>query len=81
MLVIYTRIVNSASTEPASVTTLCCPIPVQATNLDSNGSSPRESKEPKENRVRSMASQLLAKFESKQSHTFRRTQVISKQGQ
>lgn len=49
----------------------------EATNLSSNGSSPRESQEPKENKVRSMASQLLAKFENKQSHTIRKTQIAS----
>ncbi|XP_075878793.1 F-actin-monooxygenase mical2b isoform X2 [Nelusetta ayraudi] len=49
----------------------------EATNLSSNGSSPRESQEPKENKVRSMASQLLAKFENKQSHTIRKTQSSS----
>ncbi|TKS70175.1 [F-actin]-methionine sulfoxide oxidase MICAL2 [Collichthys lucidus] len=42
----------------------------KATNLSSNGSSVRESQEPKENKVRSMATQLLAKFESKPSHPF-----------
>ncbi|XP_010743095.3 F-actin-monooxygenase MICAL2 isoform X4 [Larimichthys crocea] len=46
----------------------------EATNLSSNGSSVRESQEPKENKVRSMATQLLAKFESKPSHPVRRTQ-------
>uniref|UniRef100_A0A4W6G0F8 F-actin monooxygenase n=1 Tax=Lates calcarifer TaxID=8187 RepID=A0A4W6G0F8_LATCA len=40
-----------------------------ATNLSSNGSSVREEREPKENKVRSMATQLLAKFESSPSYT------------
>ncbi|XP_041638774.1 F-actin-monooxygenase MICAL2-like isoform X2 [Cheilinus undulatus] len=35
----------------------------EATNLSSNGSPVRESPEPKENKVRSMATQLIAKFE------------------
>uniref|UniRef100_A0A8D3BJ74 F-actin monooxygenase n=1 Tax=Scophthalmus maximus TaxID=52904 RepID=A0A8D3BJ74_SCOMX len=38
-----------------------------ATNLSSNGSSVREGRDPKENKVRSMATQLLAKFENKPS--------------
>ncbi|XP_031701989.1 F-actin-monooxygenase MICAL2 isoform X2 [Anarrhichthys ocellatus] len=46
----------------------------EATNLSSNGSAVQEDREPKENRVRSMATQLLAKFESTQSHTVRRKQ-------
>ncbi|XP_071344619.1 F-actin-monooxygenase MICAL2 isoform X2 [Trachinotus anak] len=46
----------------------------EATNLSSNGSSVREGQDPKENKVRSMATQLLAKFESAPSHTVRRTQ-------
>ncbi|XP_054464419.1 F-actin-monooxygenase MICAL2 isoform X1 [Anoplopoma fimbria] len=46
----------------------------EATNLSSNGSAVRESPEPRENKVRSMASQLLAKFESSPSYTVRRTQ-------
>ncbi|XP_074522433.1 F-actin-monooxygenase mical2b isoform X4 [Halichoeres trimaculatus] len=45
----------------------------EATNLSSNGSTVRESREPKENKVRSMASQLQAKFESSPT-TVRRTQ-------
>ncbi|XP_034536314.1 F-actin-monooxygenase MICAL2 isoform X2 [Notolabrus celidotus] len=45
----------------------------EATNLSSNGSAVRESPEPKENKVRSMATQLLAKFESSPT-TIRRTQ-------
>uniref|UniRef100_A0A7N8XDD0 F-actin monooxygenase n=1 Tax=Mastacembelus armatus TaxID=205130 RepID=A0A7N8XDD0_9TELE len=39
-----------------------------ATNLSSNGSSVREGRDPKENKVRSMATQLLAKFESTPSY-------------
>ncbi|XP_076584548.1 F-actin-monooxygenase mical2b isoform X3 [Chaetodon auriga] len=46
----------------------------EATNLSSNGSSVREAREPKENKVRSMATQLLAKFESTPSYTARRPQ-------
>ncbi|XP_041803216.1 F-actin-monooxygenase MICAL2 isoform X4 [Chelmon rostratus] len=46
----------------------------EATNLSSNGSSVREGREPMENKVRSMATQLLAKFESTPSYTPRRTQ-------
>lgn len=46
----------------------------EATNLSSNGSAVREDREPKENKVRSMATQLLAKFESTPSYTVRRTQ-------
>ncbi|XP_056236773.1 F-actin-monooxygenase mical2b isoform X4 [Seriola aureovittata] len=46
----------------------------EATNLSSNGSSVREGLDPKENKVRSMATQLLAKFESTPSYTVRRTQ-------
>uniref|UniRef100_UPI0037E8CE56 F-actin-monooxygenase MICAL2 isoform X2 n=1 Tax=Semicossyphus pulcher TaxID=241346 RepID=UPI0037E8CE56 len=45
----------------------------EATNLSSNGSPVRESREPKENKVRSMATQLLAKFESSPP-TIRKTQ-------
>ncbi|XP_020481594.2 F-actin-monooxygenase MICAL2 isoform X5 [Labrus bergylta] len=45
----------------------------EATNLSSNGSPVRESLEPKENKVRSMASQLLAKFEGSPT-TVRKTQ-------
>ncbi|XP_074522431.1 F-actin-monooxygenase mical2b isoform X2 [Halichoeres trimaculatus] len=48
----------------------------EATNLSSNGSTVRESREPKENKVRSMASQLQAKFESSPT-TVRRTQSDS----
>ncbi|XP_045889361.1 F-actin-monooxygenase MICAL2 isoform X1 [Micropterus dolomieu] len=46
----------------------------EATNLSSNGPSVPEGKEPKENKVRSMATQLLAKFESTPSYTVRKTQ-------
>ncbi|XP_034417397.1 F-actin-monooxygenase MICAL2 isoform X4 [Cyclopterus lumpus] len=46
----------------------------EATNLSSNGSAVREDREPKENKVRSMATQLLAKFESTPSYTVRRKQ-------
>ncbi|XP_029353532.1 F-actin-monooxygenase MICAL2 isoform X5 [Echeneis naucrates] len=46
----------------------------EATNLSSKGPSDREGRDPKENKVRSMATQLLAKFESTPSHTIRRTQ-------
>ncbi|XP_035483430.1 F-actin-monooxygenase mical2b isoform X5 [Scophthalmus maximus] len=46
----------------------------EATNLSSNGSSVREGRDPKENKVRSMATQLLAKFENKPSSTVRKTQ-------
>ncbi|XP_038557877.1 F-actin-monooxygenase MICAL2 isoform X7 [Micropterus salmoides] len=47
----------------------------EATNLSSNGPSVPEGKEPKENKVRSMATQLLAKFESTPSYTVRKTQT------
>ncbi|XP_023187920.1 F-actin-monooxygenase MICAL2 isoform X5 [Xiphophorus maculatus] len=46
----------------------------EATNMRSNGSSVQHEREPKENKVRSMASQLQAKFESKNSYTFQKTQ-------
>ncbi|XP_070821164.1 F-actin-monooxygenase mical2b isoform X2 [Chaetodon trifascialis] len=46
----------------------------EATNLSSNGPSVREAREPKENKVRSMATQLLAKFESTPSYITRRPQ-------
>ncbi|XP_053283541.1 F-actin-monooxygenase mical2b isoform X1 [Pleuronectes platessa] len=49
----------------------------EATNLSSNGSSVREGQEPKENKVRSISTQLLAKFENKPSHAVRRTQSCS----
>ncbi|XP_029986685.1 F-actin-monooxygenase MICAL2 isoform X2 [Sphaeramia orbicularis] len=45
----------------------------EATNLASNGSSVRDGSEPKENKVRSMATQLLARFESSPNqHTIRK---------
>lgn len=44
----------------------------EATNLSSNGSAAQDGLEPKENKVRSMASQLLAKFENKPNCTIRR---------
>ncbi|KAM9861060.1 F-actin-monooxygenase mical2b isoform 2-T2 [Aulostomus maculatus] len=44
----------------------------EATNLASNGSSAREEPEPKENKVRSMATQLLAKFEGTPNHILRK---------
>lgn len=47
----------------------------QATNLSSNGSLTRE---PRENKVRSMATQLLAKFESTPRYTVRNSQVNKK---
>lgn len=47
----------------------------QATNLSSNGSLPRDTREPTENKVRSMATQLLAKFESTPRYTVRNSQV------
>nr|XP_046243432.1 F-actin-monooxygenase MICAL2 isoform X7 [Scatophagus argus] len=46
----------------------------EATNLSSNGSSLREDREPRENKVRSMATQLLAKFENTPSYNVRKTQ-------
>ncbi|XP_032370233.1 F-actin-monooxygenase MICAL2 isoform X7 [Etheostoma spectabile] len=46
----------------------------EATNLSSNGSAVRDDQEPKENKVRSMATQLLAKFESTPSSTIRKKQ-------
>ncbi|XP_062241198.1 F-actin-monooxygenase mical2b isoform X5 [Platichthys flesus] len=49
----------------------------EATNLSSNGSSVREGQEPRENKVRSISTQLLAKFENKPSHAVRRTQSCS----
>uniref|UniRef100_A0A3P8N919 F-actin monooxygenase n=1 Tax=Astatotilapia calliptera TaxID=8154 RepID=A0A3P8N919_ASTCA len=45
-----------------------------ATNLASNGSTVRDRPDPKENKVRSMATQLLAKFENKPNYTIRKTQ-------
>lgn len=47
----------------------------KATNLSSNSTLIGESQEPEENKVRSMAKQLLAKFENKPNYTLRRTQV------
>lgn len=52
---------------------ICCLS--QATNLSSNGSLVQDPREPKENRVRSMATQLLAKFESTPSHSVQNSQV------
>ncbi|XP_014843087.1 PREDICTED: protein-methionine sulfoxide oxidase MICAL2-like isoform X5 [Poecilia mexicana] len=49
----------------------------EATNMRSNGSSLQHEREPKENKVRSMASQLQAKFENKSSYTFQKTQGSS----
>ncbi|XP_056269161.1 F-actin-monooxygenase mical2b isoform X3 [Pseudoliparis swirei] len=46
----------------------------EATNMSSNGSAVPEDREPKENKVRSMATQLLAKFENTASYTVRRKQ-------
>uniref|UniRef100_A0A669CR76 F-actin monooxygenase n=1 Tax=Oreochromis niloticus TaxID=8128 RepID=A0A669CR76_ORENI len=46
----------------------------EATNLASNGSTVRDRPDPKENKVRSMATQLLAKFENKPNYTIRKTQ-------
>ncbi|KAF7211990.1 F-actin-monooxygenase MICAL2 isoform X2 [Nothobranchius furzeri] len=46
----------------------------EATNLSSNGSTQRDERDPKENKVRSMATQLLAKFESKNNFTIHKTQ-------
>lgn len=50
----------------------------QATNLSNNSSLLQETREPKENRVRSMATQLLAKFGSTPSYTVRNLQVKKK---
>lgn len=50
----------------------------QATNLSSNGSLLKDTREPKENRVRSMATQLLAKFESTPGYTVRNSRVKKK---
>ncbi|KAF7211994.1 F-actin-monooxygenase MICAL2 isoform X5 [Nothobranchius furzeri] len=49
----------------------------EATNLSSNGSTQRDERDPKENKVRSMATQLLAKFESKNNFTIHKTQGSS----
>ncbi|XP_033972981.1 F-actin-monooxygenase MICAL2 isoform X2 [Trematomus bernacchii] len=48
----------------------------EATNLSSNGSPVRDDQEPKENKVRSISTQLLAKFESspRPSYSIRKTQ-------
>ncbi|XP_051800738.1 F-actin-monooxygenase MICAL2 isoform X1 [Acanthochromis polyacanthus] len=46
----------------------------EATNLSSNGSAVRDGRDPKENKVRSMATQLLAKFENTPNYTVRKTQ-------
>lgn len=43
--------------------------------MASNGSTVRDRPDPKENKVRSMATQLLAKFENKPNYTIRKTQV------
>ncbi|XP_041838975.1 F-actin-monooxygenase MICAL2 isoform X3 [Melanotaenia boesemani] len=51
----------------------------EATNLSSNGASVRDDQDPKENKVRSMATQLQAKFENKTSYTIRKTQSGSVQ--
>lgn len=58
--------------------TFCFFVSCQATNLSSNGSLPQDGREPRENRVRSMATQLLAKFESTPSYTVRNSQVKRK---
>ncbi|KAK2854021.1 hypothetical protein Q5P01_006682 [Channa striata] len=49
----------------------------EATNLSSNGSTVQERQDPKENKVRSMATQLLAKFESTPNYTIRKPQSQS----
>ncbi|XP_058485125.1 F-actin-monooxygenase mical2b isoform X6 [Solea solea] len=46
----------------------------EAADVSSNGCAVPDTQEPKENRVRSISSQLLAKFESKPSNAIRRTQ-------
>ncbi|KAK1891911.1 [F-actin]-monooxygenase MICAL2 [Dissostichus eleginoides] len=48
----------------------------EATNLSSNGSPVRDDQEPKENKVRSISTQLLAKFESspRPSYSIRKAQ-------
>ncbi|XP_068598071.1 F-actin-monooxygenase MICAL2 [Brachionichthys hirsutus] len=46
----------------------------EATNLSGNSPPLREAREPKENKVRSMATQLLAKFEGSPSSPVRRAQ-------
>ncbi|MED6278185.1 hypothetical protein CHARACLAT_021106, partial [Characodon lateralis] len=47
----------------------------EATNHSSNSVSVQHERDPKENKVRSMASQLQAKFESKNSYMDHKTQV------
>ncbi|XP_026234317.1 F-actin-monooxygenase MICAL2 isoform X4 [Anabas testudineus] len=49
----------------------------EATNVSSNDTSVREGQDTKENKVRSMATQLLAKFESTPSYAVHKTQVGS----
>ena len=56
---------------------LCAPF--QATNLSSNGSVMQADRDPKENKVRSMATQLQAKFENKNNFIVRKTQVETHQ--
>ncbi|KAM6943092.1 F-actin-monooxygenase MICAL2 isoform 2-T2 [Xenentodon cancila] len=46
----------------------------EATTVGSNDSCGRNNRDPKENKVRSMATQLQAKFENKNSYTVRKTQ-------
>ncbi|KAM4592781.1 F-actin-monooxygenase MICAL2 isoform 6-T8 [Odontesthes bonariensis] len=46
----------------------------EATNLSSNGSVVQVDRDPKENKVRSMATQLQAKFENKNNFIVRKTQ-------
>ncbi|XP_017260069.1 F-actin-monooxygenase MICAL2 isoform X3 [Kryptolebias marmoratus] len=46
----------------------------EATSLSSNGSTVKDDQDPKENKVRSMATQLLAKFENKNSCTIYKPQ-------
>ncbi|XP_026234314.1 F-actin-monooxygenase MICAL2 isoform X2 [Anabas testudineus] len=46
----------------------------EATNVSSNDTSVREGQDTKENKVRSMATQLLAKFESTPSYAVHKTQ-------
>ncbi|XP_072236685.1 F-actin-monooxygenase MICAL2 isoform X1 [Leuresthes tenuis] len=46
----------------------------EATNLSSNGSVVQADRDPKENKVRSMATQLQAKFENKNNFIVRKTQ-------
>ncbi|KAM6943095.1 F-actin-monooxygenase MICAL2 isoform 5-T5 [Xenentodon cancila] len=49
----------------------------EATTVGSNDSCGRNNRDPKENKVRSMATQLQAKFENKNSYTVRKTQGAS----